>query len=178
MLLSVIICGFPLGDSTKWILLSTILYEPLYILADEESVWVVADDPTNPLETFTKGIVPIFVIGPWFVVPNPTFSIFIYSLSILRISFGTIVDIPLKANIEDAIEIVPPFPDNVCTIGVLIIGYCTILSKVIIAFSFFLYISSWCAFPEPIEENTTPFPVKASFFVSANLNLLESSLIT
>ena len=66
---------------------------------------------------------PLFVIGPILVVPNPTFTISIYSLSILRIFLGDIVDIPLRANIVDPILICPPFPDKVCDIGVYINGY-------------------------------------------------------
>ena len=119
---------------------------------------MVAEEPTNPLETSTKEIIPLFVIGSIFVVPNPTLIISIYSLSILRMSLGEIVDIPLKANIEDAILICPPFPDKICDIGVYNNGYWTKLSIVIIAFSFFLNISSWWALPCPLDVNVTPSP--------------------
>ena len=121
-------------------------------------MWEVADDPTNPLVTWTKLITPLFVIGPILVVPKPTLTIPIYSSSTLRISFGDIVDIPLKENIVDPALIWPPFPDSVCDILLNIKGYCVKLSIVISPFSFFLNISSWCALPRPYEVNVTPIP--------------------
>ena len=47
--------------------------------------------------------------GPKVEVPKPTFTTFIYSLSILRISFGEIEDIPLRENISAVL----PIPDGV-----------------------------------------------------------------
>ena len=95
------------------------------------------------------------------VVPKPTLIIPIYSLSIFRISLGTIVDIPLNENIEEAALICPLFPDKLCDIGVNNNGYWTILSIVISTFSFFFFISSWCTLPKPTEVNVTPIPSAA-----------------
>ena len=108
--------------------------------------------------TSTKLIFPLFVIGPILVVPNPTLIIPIYSLSIFRMSFGIIVDIPLKANTEESALILP---SKVYDIGVNCNGYWTTLSIVINDFSSFLSISSWCALPLPYEVNVTPIPSAA-----------------
>ena len=92
------------------------------------------------------------------VVPNPTFITFTYSSSIPKISFASIVDIPLKANVVEVVLILPPLPLKEWLTGVNIKGYCTTLSIEINDFSFFFAISNWWAFPSPRPTNVTAVP--------------------
>ena len=89
----------PKGGSVKCILLPTKLYEPRCILADEPSLCDAAVVPATPLSTSTKLNVPVPVIGPIAVVPNPTNFTFMNSSSTFKRSPLAIVPIPDKENI-------------------------------------------------------------------------------
>ena len=148
------------------------------ILTSLPSAWDVDIDPTAPLSTWTRVDWPIPVIGPTAVVPKPIFWIFINSLLIFRRSVGIIVEIPLKANIVDAVPICPPaFPDNVCAIGVNLSGYWLIPSSVIMVFSLPNNIANSWAFPSPEDPKDTFTPASAFALVVASLNSSSLSLI-
>ena len=101
-----------------------------------------------------------------------------YSSLIFNRSVGSIVEIPLRAKIVDAVPIWPPeFPDKVCAIGVNFRGYWAILSKVINVFSLPKRIDNSWAFPSPEDPNDTFVPDSASDLVVASLNWSSFSLI-
>ena len=155
---------FPLGGVMKWMLSPTMLYDPLYILAAAELAWFVAAEPTEPLSTLTRGIVPVLVIGPDAATPRPTLTILMYSSSTFNNSSGLTELISLRRNVVAVVEILPfkvlaTFVNNK--------GYCAILSKVIIAFSFLFAIANSCALPSPGEVIVTAVPAVACAFVVA-----------
>ena len=94
------------------------------------------------------------------------------SSCILRISFGTIEDIP-----ESARKVVPtptdPFllPLKVKLNEVYAIGYCATPLRVIKVFSFFFFISNWWILPDPVEVNVNPIPDNPETPVILNLSL-------
>ena len=166
----------PSGASVKWILLPTILNAPLKILASEPSLCDVAEVPTNPLDTLINGTVPIPLIGPDVVVPNPTFWISRNSSSTLRISLGLIEEIPESDMKETAAPIVvPPLFSKLNVNGVYANGYWVTPSIVISAFSSFFFISSLWRFPVPTSVNVNPIPLPPA--VPVNLNVSLESLI-
>ena len=122
----------------------------------------MADVPTNPLLTSTRVVVPIPVIGPIVVVPNPTLTTFIYSSSTFNISPPTTEEIPLKEIV--VLELLIPvlllsiFSFNVWLIGVNANGDWIKLLIVIIAFVLLLAISNRCAFPVPTPTKVTAAP--------------------
>ena len=118
------------------------------------------------------------MIGPIFVVPNPTLVTPIYSSSTNNISFGFIVDIPLKEIIDVLIPNEPPtFPLKVCVILVDAIGYWTKSSTVIIHLVFLSFIVNLWAFPSPREVNVVPIPLEAAVVVIATLKVSSVNLI-
>ena len=113
-----------------------------------------------------------------FVVPNPTLVTPIYSSSTNNISFGFIVDIPLKETILVEIPNEPPtFPLSVCVVFVNVKGYWTKSSTVIMHLEFLSFIVNLWAFPSPREVNVVPIPATAAAVVIATLKVFSVNLI-
>ena len=168
------IWGFPLGASEKWIWLSTILNDPLWIDTDAEFACVFAKDPTTPLSSWTSFTLPLLVIGPTLVVPNPTLITLTYSSSINNKSVGLIEEISLKtANVAlDA-----KFSDKLCVIPENLTGYWTSSSTSIIHFVFFSFIVNLWAFPSPRDAKVTPVPLWAADVVIATLKVFSDTFM-
>ena len=148
----------PLGASVKCISLLTILYAPLNNVTFVESLWFVDELPMYPLSPWINGKVPKPLIGPVWVVPNPTFVILINSSSIFKISWRLMVDIPDKLKIVDAVPMDPVLLANWWTISVWAIGCWTKPSIVINALVNDLDIANWWSLPSPTSTKVTALP--------------------